>query len=104
MLRSIWRIAVAAGMMAGTLALARGWLGAVGPWLSEALGDRLAPWLDSPVTARAVLVLGCLLLGGGVYLLVALLLRCPELGELRGPGRSAKTAPANGQGPAGGAL
>ncbi len=103
-LRSIWRIAVAAGVMAGTLVLARGWLGAAGRWLSEALGDRFGPWLDSPVTARAVLVLGCLVVGGGVYLLVAMLLRCPELGELRGPGRAAGKAPAEEQGPAGGTL
>jgi len=102
--RSTWRIVVAAGMMAAALALGRGWLGRAGERLGEALGGRWAGWLGSPVVARAVLVVGSLVLGGSVYLLAALLLRCPELGELRGPGRSEEKVPADRQGPTGGAL
>ncbi|MFW6133158.1 MAG: murein biosynthesis integral membrane protein MurJ [Planctomycetota bacterium] len=74
--RSAARTALASGVMAAAVIAAKYALSAPGRALADSAGRR---WL-----APGVVVVGAVVAGAGSYLLATLLLRCPELSELRG--------------------
>ena len=73
---SLARIAVATAALAGTVLAARY---ALAPW-----GRGLAARWELPWIAHAAVVLPAVALGAGAFWLVAAILRCPELREVRG--------------------